>query len=307
MHRRTFILLALAATLAATFAAAPNTCRAAISAADKARLSALFPADGKIPGWKKRSAVAFYDKDTLYNYIDGQADAFFVFDFRLCAAADYIRSSGKGTITVDIYDMGRDTDAFGMYASERYGAKEVKIGTQGYIEPDHVNFWKGRYYVKISRTGLAPADRDAMKKFALAVAQKINAPEAKPAILKKLPKGYIPGTEKYVRKNLLGQKFLSNGVLAEYQVGNGKVTIFAAFYPNPTAAREAVAGLRGYQSRSNKVAVVRGLGEEAFRSSDRYLKALLVARKGATVAGAAGESVQNPRVQALVRTALSAS
>lgn len=307
MHRRTFALLALATASIIAFAVAPDACRAAITAADKARLSALFPADGKIPGWKKRSAVAFYDKETLYNYIDGQADAFFVFDFRLCAAADYTRSGGKGTITVDIYDMGRDTDAFGMYASERYGAKEVKIGAQGYIEPDHVNFWKGRYYVKISGTGLTPADRSAMEKFARAVAQKINAPETKPAILKRLPKGYIPGTEKYMRKNLLGQKFLHNGVLAEYAVGNSKVTVFVAFYPSPSAAREAVTGLRNYQSRSGKVTAVRGLGEEAFSSSDRYLKALLITRKGATVAGAAGEGIQNPRVQALIRAALSGS
>jgi len=276
---------------------------AAVSAADKARLSALFPADGQVNGWRKRKPIAFYDKQTLFNYLDGQADAFFVYDFRACAAADYVPSpSSKEAVTVDVYDMGQDTDAFGMYASERYTSKEIALGTQGYVEPDHANFWKGRYYVKVTAVSSKPEARRQVLMLARAVAARIKAPAAKPAILKRLPPGYIRGTEKYSRMNLMGQKFMGPGVQADYAVGKGKATVFVAPYANVAAAKKALAAFAAYERSSGRVTPTKGIGEEGFRANDRYLKALLVARKGSTVAGSAG--APGPQVEALVRRAL---
>lgn len=298
-----FGVLVLVLTAAAPLWLASGS-NSAVPAADQARLSKLFPPDGAISGWHKRSAIAFYDKDTLYNYIDGQADAFFVFDFRACAAADYVKGSGsKAVVTVDVYDMGQDKDAFGMYASERYAAKEVPIGTRGYVESDHVNFWKGRYYIKVSGVGLGTAARPTLTAFAKQVSSRISAPTRQPAVLKALPSGWITGTERYVRRNLLGQSFLNDGVMAEYAVGSGKATLFVIKHASTQAAARTMAQFRNYQRRSGSPTPLLGIGDEAFTAKDRYLKTLVVARKGSVVAGVSTD-VDPKRTAPLVRRAL---
>jgi len=301
LHRFALLFLPLAAAILLWSAGSSD---AAVPASDRARLSKLFPADGALGGWHKRAPIAYYDKDTLYNYIDGQADAFFVFDFRACAAADYVTGSGrKASVTVDVYDMGQDKDAFGMYASERYGAKEVPIGTQGYVEPDHVNFWKGRYYVKVSGIGLGGGAKQTLTAFAQQVAARISAPAKMPAVLKALPSGWIKGTEKYARRNLFGQSFLNDGVLADYTVGRARATLFVIKHPSSQTAARAMAQFRSYEQRSAGAKPVAGLGDEAFTAKDRYLKTLVIARRGVVVAGVSGE-VAPQQVAGLLKRAL---
>lgn len=283
-----------------------GSCEAAVPSSDRARLSKLFLPDGSVAGWRKRAPIAFYDKDTLYNYIDGQADAFFVFDFRACAAVDYVKNpAGKASVTVDVYDMGQDKDAFGMYASERYGAKEVPIGTRGYVEADHVNFWKGRYYVKVSGTGLGTAAKQTLIAFAKQVAARISGPTAMPAVLKALPKGWITGTERYVRRNVLGLNFLNDGVTADYTVGRARATLFVIKHPSAQAAARTMAQFRAYEQRSGGTKPLSGVGDEAFTARDRYLKTVAAARRGTVVAGVSGE-VDRQQAAALLKRALAA-
>lgn len=305
MISRRVAILILAWATAVTLWPVGNS-HAAVHPSDRARLSKLFPPNGSVAGWRKRAPIAFYDRDTLYNYIDGQADAFFVFDFRACAAVDYVKdSAGKASVTVDVYDMGQDKDAFGMYASERYGAKEVPIGTRGYVEADHVNFWKGRYYVKVSGTGLGAGAKPTLTAFAKQVAARISGPAVMPAVLKALPKGWITGTERYVRRNVLGLNFLNDGVAADYAIGRARATLFVIKHPSPQAAARTMARFRAYEQRSGGTKPLSGVGDEAFTAKDRYLKTIAAARRGTVVAGVSGE-VDRRQAARLLQRALGA-
>ena len=42
---------------------------------------------GKVPGWKLVSPVGTYDKQTIFEYINGAAELYFAYDFRSVAAA----------------------------------------------------------------------------------------------------------------------------------------------------------------------------------------------------------------------------
>jgi hypothetical protein len=48
----------------------------------QSQIEALFPEDGEFPGWQKRSEVAFFDQETLFQHINGAAEAFFAYDFQ---------------------------------------------------------------------------------------------------------------------------------------------------------------------------------------------------------------------------------
>jgi hypothetical protein len=71
-----------------------------------------------LPGHPKPQAEAsFYKPDTLYQYIDGGADVYLLYDFQVLLHQDF--KAGAADITADVYDMGKPEDAFGIYSAER--------------------------------------------------------------------------------------------------------------------------------------------------------------------------------------------
>ena len=50
-------------------------------------------------------APAFYKADSLYEYIDGGADVYLLYDFRVLLHRDF--KSGSSEVTADIYEMGK--------------------------------------------------------------------------------------------------------------------------------------------------------------------------------------------------------
>src|SRR4051794_19771745 len=59
----------------------------------------------------------YYKPDSLYQYIDGGADVYLLYDFRILLHQNF--KSAGAELTADIYDMGTPEDAFGIYAAER--------------------------------------------------------------------------------------------------------------------------------------------------------------------------------------------
>ena len=62
----------------------------------------------------------YYDRDTLSDRIDGEAELYFPYGFDRMAAARYVSEKSPGTgVDVEIYRMGSLLDAFGIYANYR--------------------------------------------------------------------------------------------------------------------------------------------------------------------------------------------
>ena len=94
------------------------------------------------------STRRFYAAD-LYEYIDGEAAGYHAYDF--VALLNQAYKVQDADVTVDIYDMGAPTNAFGVYAAECSPENHfVEIGAEGYLGDSALNFWQGRYYVKLS-------------------------------------------------------------------------------------------------------------------------------------------------------------
>ncbi|MBD3180970.1 hypothetical protein GF312_01690 [Candidatus Poribacteria bacterium] len=140
----------------------------------------LFPKDeASIPGWKLRDEVIVFDKKTIFDHINGAAEAYLARGFQLCAAAEYNpadKSSSDEFILVDIYDMAKPEQALDMYKIELYpDANPLDIETvQGYRESSAIIFWKDRYYVKIIASSEEQHITDASMEIAEFIAQNIS-------------------------------------------------------------------------------------------------------------------------------------
>ena len=163
---------------------------------------------------QEQGPVAFYLPANLYEYMDGAADVFLLYDFRTLLNQEF--QAGKVDVTVDVFDMGTPQDAFGIYSAERSPKYEfVAIGAEGYRNEGIVNFLQDRYYVKLAAFGDG-AD-SVLDQFAKTLSARIGGSRTMPALIDRLPAANRkPHTELYMRKDPFGHAFLSPAYQVDY-------------------------------------------------------------------------------------------
>jgi hypothetical protein len=73
-------------------------------------------------GAGERSPIDFYDRETLYDFIDGAAEAYIANGFERCAAATYTFAAGGGApleIAAEVYRFAAAAGAAAQLAAER--------------------------------------------------------------------------------------------------------------------------------------------------------------------------------------------
>jgi len=59
----------------------------------------VFP---EVAGWKRSGEIQTFSPKTLYEYIDGAADLYLMYDFQALKVAEY-QNEKKSSVTVDVY------------------------------------------------------------------------------------------------------------------------------------------------------------------------------------------------------------
>jgi hypothetical protein len=249
----------------------------------------VLPPASAVKGWHQIGASKLYNSNTLFNLIDGEAQAVMEYAFAGEAHADYAPAGqSRPVLTMDVFDMTDPLNAFGLFSSsDRISGKPVAIGTEGVlIEPSGLNFWKGRYVVRTAIVQVNPAAKAALSAFSRAAASRIQGAGKPPAAIQALPPGRQPRSERYVRANVAGHAFLKNAVAARYpQLGQG-AELFIAQYPTPAAAKAALDSYRAFEKGSGTgLAPLSGIGSGGFKAVDRYAKNVVVAQKGRSLVG----------------------
>jgi hypothetical protein len=72
----------------------------------------------------RQEPASFYKPDTLYEYIDGGADVYLLYDFQRLLHQNF-RTPG-GELTADIYDLGKPENAFGIYSAARFAPLQIR-------------------------------------------------------------------------------------------------------------------------------------------------------------------------------------
>lgn len=211
-HSRLPTIALVLIALAGTFVQAQSTGPRTADAAQKQFAGLLRE---PLPGHSRAQASpSFYGPENLYQYIDGGADIYLLYDFKSLLHQNF--KSGAAELTVDIYEMGNIEDAFGIYAAERSPTyKFVSIGGEGYRDQGVFNFFQDHYYVKLSGSG---ANVDGfLDQFARLLSARIGGTRTLPALLEKLPREHrVAHSEQYVRKDPLGHAFLAPAYVVAY-------------------------------------------------------------------------------------------
>ena len=181
----------------------------------------------EITGWKQSEEIQTFIPKTLYEYINGAADLYLMYDFEELKVAEYMNEK-KASVTVEVYRHKTPVHAFGIYSEERLSnANIVDIGAQGYIEEDVLNFLAGPYYVKMTCYKIESGAQEVLISFAKKVAENLGERGALPSILGSFPSdGKVKNSEKFIAIKFLGYPFLHSAFTADYELPGKKFKLF---------------------------------------------------------------------------------
>ena len=181
----------------------------------------------EVPSFTCTPDERIYNADTLFQIIDGAAEVFLQYGF---VRMDMARYAGPGGVEVrlELYEHSSIANAFGMYSQESDpGQHFLKLGTEGYAGEGYLNFFTGRYYVKVMTDQSGPAAAAALEKIARAAHAKLGQKDEWPAALALLPiAGRQPHTEQFIARSFLGRAFFNSAWVAKYTAGKDTAQVF---------------------------------------------------------------------------------
>ncbi|MFC1555737.1 DUF6599 family protein [candidate division KSB1 bacterium] len=253
---------------------------------DGGGLKGLLPITTSIAEWDREGETRSYTEGSLWEYINGGADAYLLYGFQEVVTADYKHTASGQDAVIDIYEMQDPLNAFGIYANERNPEYNFeKIGAEGYMDETNINFWVDRYYVKITTFEDNSTISEDLKKLAYSIANMTNSSATEPAEL-----GFFPGENlqkyemKYIPKDVLGQSYLYNGFEAIYAAGDDEYKMFLI---KLDTADEAVSALNRYKefvSGSGDIGKdVSAPGDGGFVGKDGFYGDMMAVRKGSAL------------------------
>jgi hypothetical protein len=135
-------------------------------------------------GWKPQEEAKFFTKDTLFDLMDGQSDAFFVYGFQKAAVQRFISSAGV-TLIVSVFQVDAADSAYGLFSVNRE-QQSLAVGNEGSTSAGRrLSFWQDRYFIQMTALKAVPeADLQAV---GAAIASSLPKGGQIPELMKALP------------------------------------------------------------------------------------------------------------------------
>jgi hypothetical protein len=206
----------------------------------------------KLPNWKIKGIIEVYNPETLFEYINGAAEVFLMYDFEQLETANFENQKGP-SVTIDVYQHKKIADGFGIFSQEKpLKGNYLEIGHQGYYEKGILNFFQNNFYIKLSAYSLGDQDQQILMEFARAIEKKLPAKQDLPKCLTYFPlKGKVDNSEKYISKNFLGHAFLHSAFVAHYKIDNNEFQVFIIEAENELKAKNITADYTAFVKNKN--------------------------------------------------------
>jgi hypothetical protein len=211
-----------------------------VQAADLA-IKDILPEKSFAAGWVIEGKVQLFDKETLFDHIDGEAELYFPYGFDALATANYVNKQNPDlSIVADVYRMASVLDAFGIYANYRKTNNLwVTIGAEGFVSPSQLMFYQDRYFVRLQVSGATSLEKDTFLACARAISGNLPVGFGQPKELDVMKiSALVPKSERYLAQSLLGYVFFRRGIIADAAVQDEKMQIFVIHEDTPAAARK---------------------------------------------------------------------
>jgi hypothetical protein len=207
----------------------------------------------KVGDYKADGKDEFYDRQTAFRYMDGAAEFYRSYDFKLLMVRRYLKA-GYPPLLVELFDMGSSEDAFGIF-SYQTEEEEVGIGQGSDYGGGLLRFWKGKYFANVFAERETPAARKDVLTIGEAVARDIKKEGSKPKLIQFLPEeNLLKRTIRYFHlhpilnhhcfishDNILNLGARTNAILATYPFSGekGKTFLLLIQYPDQKQAEKA--------------------------------------------------------------------
>jgi hypothetical protein len=237
---------------------------------------AQLPECTAVAGWKQQGPTRSFTTDTLFEYMDGNSEGYFLYGFVVMKGITC--QSGERTIDIDVSEMADPEYAYGMFTAtvDRRRPTE-KVGTEGQVTPRRAIFAKDRYYVELAAN--PEGDHTPSLRAYMAILDKnISGSTTLPAALDWFPKDeLVAESVRLVPESVLGVRLLRKGYVGQYSFGRG----FVVQEASPEAAADVMAKLKARFGQTTP----QSIADEGFTGTDKYLSGVCVFRKGRYVGG----------------------
>ena len=198
---------------------------------------AAVPSCSLAPGWTQDGQPRYYTTDNLYEYMDGNSEGYFSYNFQNMHGITC--KQGETTFVIDISDMGDADNAFGWFSATRDPRQPAyPVGMGGQIVPRRLIFAKGKYYVEIAAN--PEGDYTApLKQWATALDTLVPGSTSPPAALAWFPTEKQQAL-KLAPESVLGLRVLKRGYVAQYDYGKA----FVVLEDTPDSASAVMQSLR---------------------------------------------------------------
>lgn len=196
---------------------------------DTAFIASLLP--DTIQGWVVEEKN-HYNRDNLYDYIDGGAELYLSYGFKEMVNFTYNRQD-QPSLIVDIFNMGSSENAYGVFTYSRETV-DSSFGQGSQYSPGLLLFWKDRYYISILASPETTESRKALFSLASAINRELPQKGPLPRIISLLPvEGLLDASIRYFKhpiwlnsyyfisdQNIFHIDATTDAVLAKYRDGS---------------------------------------------------------------------------------------
>ncbi len=168
-----------------------------------------------VPGWTQEGRIRSYVSDNLFEYKDGAAEAYLVFQFVKMEGITCV--SGEDSIDIDISEMADPELAYGIFVANRDSKRPTEpIGMGGQVLPERALFAKGKYFVEL--TAFPAKDQSApLRAFLGGLEKRVSGWTQLPEMLAWFPKENLhPDSIRLVPESVLNLRIRPRGYVAEY-------------------------------------------------------------------------------------------
>ncbi|MDO8944568.1 MAG: hypothetical protein Q7U75_15400 [Desulfobacterales bacterium] len=250
----------------------------------------VLPAPACAEGWNLDGKATLFNRETLFDRINGEAELYFPYGFDVLASARYANiRDPRIAVDADVYRMGSLLDAFGMYANYRRKENvDAKVGAEGTLSPSQLIFYQGRYFVRIQATGTSSLEGDVFLACARAISQKLPPNTGRPKELEgfAIP-AVVPRSERYIAQSLLGYDFFRRGLMADAVLNGEQVQLLLVPEDSGDAASRAFDRYRSYLKSSGADVQAAGIpGRMSLSAVDPLYGNVFVVQAGRFIVGA---------------------
>ena len=207
-------------------------------------------------GLKKTDSPKIYNRENLFDYLNGGAELYLAYDFQKLIVQKYLFSQDafaqKKTLTVEIFQMSSSFDAYGLFSLDQDG-EEFNIEQKALYGYGLLRLWRDDYFIRILDIEGMDEAKDIIIKMGEEISEKIKNKGELLSLLSLLPgKGFVPKSDRYFHKtnvlnylyflgnkNILGLSEKTDAVLADFKLDGETLKLLLIEYPDTLQAKES--------------------------------------------------------------------